>query len=937
MKNQIIKIIVALMIIILSVGSTPVRNTAATSSSYTVPSFTPAWTTGIISDGVGPAGIVVTDLDQDGKVDIAACANGFAYVINYQTDGTYDTTWYSEYIGCHVITTGDRDSDGVNELYIATEVGQILVYDGSSHILIDTFSLPYGTIPVDIAVGDVDDDSHLEVVVVTSDATLVYDALNFNLKWQAGGFSGTQVAIGNLDDDPVNEIVVNNYPGYVLDGYVLNAKLKSQEWSYPGGFGMNMDIGDVDADGRDEIAYFDNMVEIYVLEGDTQTIRWQIPKSGDTTDIAVADTNKDGMSEVLIGYAPFGSVTGYQGTDGSFLWAIPCPEYSIYGIVAGDVDNDSVNEIVWGTGWQALNIGSWVTQTIVWSSVDLDGPLYVAAKDIDLDGQAEIVMASKTTSSDYDLGRINVYDGLTHQVEWSTDVNNSYMDIYQMEIGQADSDPALEIIIGGTYGYSSTLISYDGITHSVEWISPALASGATQAMTLMDLDNDSIDEIIVGLSSSNVQVFHGASDLVQWDSGRLAGTIKDLAAGDVNGNGIKEIAVLTDQLVYLFDSSTWTEKFHRAIQGGELIAIAESDLESTGSLDVVYYNNIYGFILQAWAGPGFPIRWQANLGNLYLKDLESADVDSDGVRELVLMGSEGENGSLNSVLWIGSHVYPRFWEYKYIGKWGTINSMALSDIDSDGQTEFLFGSDHVIQVDEISTSSVDVHRAMIPVINRACLPFFSDDFGNPNSGWPNEDAGTVLFAYENNEYRILIRPTWYAAGARPGIQVTDYRASVDVRNQTGAMGSYGLVFALSQDWSSFYTLEVYPDGWYGIYRYNGNTITALAESYSPYINQGTAANKIEVERNGSQIKAYANGKLLSSLTDNYFGGNRYVGLVSFSYDQPNLDVRYDNFVIDQLKCGGLNTSSTSLDNWQPSPGYRLFNNGLPMKSGHDQP
>ena len=263
--------------------------------------------------------------------------------------------------------------------------------------------------------------------------------------------------------------------------------------------------------------------------------------------------------------------------------------------------------------------------------------------------------------------------------------------------------------------------------------------------------------------------------------------------------------------------------------------------------------------------------------------------------------------------------------------------MALSDLDSDGQSEFLFGSDSLIQVDEISTSSIDVHRAMIPVINRACTPFFSDNFSNPNSGWPNEDAGTVLFAYENNEYRMLIRPTYYAAGARPGIQVSDYSASVDVRNQTGAMGSYGLVFALSQDWYTFYTLEVYPDGWYGIYRYNGNTITALAENFSPYINQGTVTNKIKVVRNGSQIIAYANGKLLSSLSDNYFGGNRYVGLVSFSYDQPNLDIRYDNFVIDQLKCGGANSSNMNADSWQLSPASNIFNFESSIKTGHSQP
>ena len=195
MKNKTYKILIAFLIIILSAGSVPAQNTAATPSSYTVPTFTPAWTTGIISDNVGPGGIVVTDLDQNGKVDIAACSNGYAYVLNYEIDGTYNTTWYSQYVQCLSITSADRDSDSVSELYIATEDGQVLLFDGATHGLIDSFYLPAGTYPFDIAVGDVDDDSRLEIVIATSGATLVYDALNFNLNWQADGFGGDQVAI----------------------------------------------------------------------------------------------------------------------------------------------------------------------------------------------------------------------------------------------------------------------------------------------------------------------------------------------------------------------------------------------------------------------------------------------------------------------------------------------------------------------------------------------------------------------------------------------------------------------------------------------------------------------------------------------------------------------------------------------------------------------
>lgn len=51
----------------------PVRGAAGTNGHLRV-DLTPSWTTGIISDGVGPSGIVVADLNQDSVTDIVACS-----------------------------------------------------------------------------------------------------------------------------------------------------------------------------------------------------------------------------------------------------------------------------------------------------------------------------------------------------------------------------------------------------------------------------------------------------------------------------------------------------------------------------------------------------------------------------------------------------------------------------------------------------------------------------------------------------------------------------------------------------------------------------------------------------------------------------------------------------------------------------------------------
>lgn len=926
MKNKTRNIFISIVITVLVVGSAPLRTTSAGPSAYTVPDLSPAWTTGIISDNVGPSGIVVADLNQDANVDIVTCSTGSAYVLNYVNDGTYNTTWYSENIQCRSITSGDRDANGSSELYIASDDGQVYLIDAVAYYFIGTFTLPDGMVADGIAVGDVDDDGDPEIVLACTGATLVFDAFSYNLEWQADGLGGEEVAIGNLDGDPVLEIVINSSPAHIL-----NSKQKIQEWAYSGGFGIAMDTGDLDNDGLDEIAFIDDWDNAYVLEGDSQTFKWQRHDLLDLEAIDVADVNKDGFGEVVIGDGQWGNVSGYRGMNGDLLWAIPNPEHGVFGIGVGDSNNDSVDEIIWGAGLtssgkDALFVGSWVTQTVDWGSDDLDGPLYIAAADVDLDGQNEFMMASYSTTSGYEGGTLRVYDGATHQIEWSTVVNDSYFNIYQMAVGQLDTDPALEIIIGGDNWYDTRLQSYDGINRSVEWTSPALGDygGPPRAMALLDLDNDSIDEIVIGLSGQNVQVYHGASNIVQWDSGALDGYIQDLAVGDIDGDGIQDIGVLTSQSVYLFEAGTWTTKLHRLVTGGELVTIAEADLVSQGSLVLITTDDGTHHTIQAWSGPEFSVRWQRSLGEVYLKDLSSADLDLDGIRELILMGSEGIYGSAESILWIGSYTYPPFWEYKNKGAWGSINSVALSDLDSDGQLEFLFGSDSLIQIDEISMSTVDIYLAILPIVRKACLPIFSDDFSNPNSGWPNQDLSNVLFEYNNGEYRILVRPAWYAAGARPGLQASDYILSTDVRNQTGATGSYGLVFGLAQDWSTFYSLEVYPEGYYGIYRNTPGSVTPLSEGYSPYINQGTSTNNIKVERNGASINAYANDNLLASVSDSTYMGMRYFGLAVFTYDQPNADIRFDNFLVRPLICGSINSSLSIADGWLQSPNYNEF-------------
>jgi hypothetical protein len=52
------------------------------------------------------------------------------------------------------------------------------------------------------------------------------------------------------------------------------------------------------------------------------------------------------------------------------------------------------------------------------------------------------------------------------------------------------------------------------------------------------------------------------------------------------------------------------------------------------------------------------------------------------------------------------------------------------------------------------------------------------------------------------------------------------------------------------------------------------------------------------------IEAWANGQRLANVFDELFYGNRYVGVFATAYEDHNLDIRFDNFIVESLTCGG---------------------------------
>ena len=179
-----------------------------------------------------------------------------------------------------------------------------------------------------------------------------------------------------------------------------------------------------------------------------------------------------------------------------------------------------------------------------------------------------------------------------------------------------------------------------------------------------------------------------------------------------------------------------------------------------------------------------------------------------------------------------------------------------------------------------------------------------EDFSDPSSGWETQATEEYALEYVEGEYRVRVHAPDLAAWGRPprAYEFTDLVIEVDVRQVSGPEdGDYGLVVR-SKGESDFYLFAISSHyGMYSVQMSQGETWSDLAEwTESAAVHQEGEVNHLKVECLGKTMRFYANGELLTEVTDTtYHSGN--VGLLAETFEEGGLVVRFDNVRVQVLK------------------------------------
>lgn len=661
------------------------------------------WQFGTFGQSIGKAGLYTTDLDSDGAPEIVASAsaggygdNTFWYILKRNAGGTYDQLWRSELYPVTLVrlTLADINGDAKDELVAALADGTIHAYDRATRQKLQTYAVASPLI--DLAIADVDGDGSKELVSSNGTAVYVYSAASGTLKWSLPSGGGSSIAVGNVDGDSALEIVTTSYGG---KGYVIDGITHAIEWEYINSFGAKAQLGDLDGDGMQEIVGASSWYKITVIDADIKTPSREITTNLDIGSLLVADSDGDGIPEIVYGDGQWGKIHAVDARTGLERWSVKNPEHGVSGIELGDMDLNGKKEVLWGAGGSSsgadhLYVAAPDTGVIAWQSPDIYGMNPVAVVDLDGDGLDELIMVTRESDSGYSEGVVHIFDARTHALKFSQKLGT--MDWMKskvsVRIGDVDGDGKTEYVVTTAYLYDGLIQVYDGTTHVLKRKSQAYRSTSFSALAIGDVDGDGAVEIVAEQDASTghyVVVLDGATLQEKWRSTDIGGNGEgyDIKLADIDGDGHQEIvATVNGSRLVVYDGVTHVLK---QIIDHPARALEMADVDGDAILDVLVGRTdgrIDVFDGKTLAVKQFVVSYSSSAINV----VRLSDLDGDGAAEW-LIGSGSDLTVLDGV--------NRKLKWRSTGLANNVgyrNHLAVKDVDGDARKDVFFGSDLVL-------------------------------------------------------------------------------------------------------------------------------------------------------------------------------------------------------------------------------------------------
>ena len=609
-----------------------------------------------VSFGVGnfPMSVVISDIDGDGKPDLAVVNqsdNTMAILQNTSTPGTINNSSFAAPVTFAAgdwplsIVAGDFDGDGKPDLAVATNVDAMGLWSEAIMIFrntavpgtIDNTSMIPETSPTSnlytgsIISGDIDGDGKADLITtnlgvasisvfrndplyipptitavspyVDSDGTSVTitgTGFNTNAANDIVYFGATQATVNAASATSLQVIVPvgATYGPVTVNNTVKGLTAYSPYYFLPDYNNSAYVPGTVN---------FDPQVN-YGLNG---------------YQVIMADVDGDGKADMVVaGYQTavyLNNSTSGSITSSSFAAPVFLPISSAE-VAVGDIDGDGKPDLVFINGFDSVRI---LRNTSTTGSVSFGSPVAfiinnwetpqaIAIADIDGDGKPDVVIGNNSS------GNISIYHNEASAGTINTGSLSLPLDFYgggeysSIAVEDIDGDGKPDIVAVGNgdsvqvFRNTCTPGNINGIAAPVSF---AVGNGSFAVLTA-DIDGDGKADIVVtNTTDSTLSVLRNTSSagnisftnqVVFATGGLINQGASNIAAGDFDGDGKPDIAVanITDNSVSVFRNTAIpgiinTSSFMARVNfasGNGPASIAVGDMDGDGKADIANLN-----------------------------------------------------------------------------------------------------------------------------------------------------------------------------------------------------------------------------------------------------------------------------------------------------------------------------------------------------------
>lgn len=360
----------------------------------------------------------------------------------------------------YAIEVGDIDNDGIIEIVVGDDDGDLAVYNSTGGQERAFMGIPgaSGTI-WDIEISDLDNDGNKEVIFVDSGSSRLFitnSSLNLTSNLTTVQTPYT-VKVGDINNDGYKEIIVGTATGTnetQVYNYTSASKL-SRKWNYDFlGTTANVwyngiSLYDIDNNGvLDVIAGSDNDT-IAAFYGNGTKI-WEANAADDIDAIKAADINNDGLIEIVAGDDD-GDIGIWNSTGGQInaLTAITGAASDIWNIEISDLDNNGKTEIVFiDTSSDLLIIVNSSLNLLNSTDLGTADPYTMEIADINNDGYKEIVVGTFSGTNELQVYNYsaNATTGKLNNI-WNYDFAGD-IDYHAIDLYDIDNNGIPDIIAG---------------------------------------------------------------------------------------------------------------------------------------------------------------------------------------------------------------------------------------------------------------------------------------------------------------------------------------------------------------------------------------------------------------------------------------------------------------------------------------------------------